>query len=124
MNMDRIRRRVEAISRRFSSETAVFFRPVFDQFNQPTKEQLLLGSVECWRLVGVSPGEQAARWAADLPGQLYSDDGSVWVSVIWRADLPEWKHGDVCVLPDGEKRIVRNILRRGNVRVFLQLSEV
>lgn len=124
MKMDRIRRRVAAVSRRFPSETAVFFRPALDAFGQPTGEQIQLGSVECWRIVGIKPGEQSARWSIDLPGQLYTDDGSVWISVIWRADLPKWAHGDVCLLPDGVKRYVRNILNRGDVRVFLHLSEV
>lgn len=122
--MDRIRRRVAAVSRRFPSETAVFSRPVLDDFSQPTGEQISLGSVECWRLVGAHPGAQSARWTVDQPGQMYADDGSLWVSVMWRADLPEWQHGDVCVLSDGVERYVRNILNRGNIRVFLQLSEV
>ena len=124
MNMDRIRRRVEAVCRRFPSETAVFTRPGMDAYNQPTAEETPVGSLECWRIPGAKPGEQNARWSVDLPGQLYSDDGAVWVSAIWRADLPVLKHGDTCMLPDGVKRVVRNIQNRGNVRVFLQLSEV
>ena len=119
-----MRRRIQAVSRRFPSETAVFLRPGLDVYNQPTNESTPLGSVECWRVLGAKPGEQNARWSVDLPGQLYSDDGAVWVYVIWRADLPKWKHGDVCVLPDGVKRTVRNIQNRGDVRVFLQLAEV
>ena len=122
--MDLMRRRVEAICRRFPTETAVFTRPVLDDYNQPTNESAPLGSVECWRIPGAKPGEQNARWSVDLPGQMYSDDGAIWVSVIWRADLPKWKHGDTCMLPDGVKRTVRNIQNRGNVRVFLQLAEV
>jgi hypothetical protein len=115
-----MRRRVEAVCRRFPTETAVFSRPVLDAYNQPTDENTSLGSVECWRI----PGARPDQWAVAQAGQTYADDDALWVTVIWRADLPQWKHGDVCMLPDGVKRTVRNIQNRGDVRVFLQLAEV
>ncbi len=118
--MDLMRRRVEAVSRRFPTETAVFTRPVLDAYNQPTDESTALGSVECWRI----PGARPDSWAVGQAGQVFADDDALWVSVIWRADLPQWKHGDLCALPDGVKRTVRNIQNRGDVRVFLQLAEV
>lgn len=120
VNTDFVRRRVEAVSRRFPSETAVFSRPVLDEYNQKTGTSTPLGSVECWRI----PGARPEQWSVGQPGQVYGDDGAIWISVIWRADLPAWKHGDVCLLPDGVTRYVRNIQSRANVRVFLQLSEV
>lgn len=119
MNVELVRRRVEAVCRRFPTEMAVFTRPVLDEFNQKTSESTPLGSVECWRI----PGARPEQWAVGQPGQVYSDDDAIWISVIWRADLPKWKHGDVCLLPDGVTRYVRNIQNRGDVRVFLQLSE-
>ena len=118
--MDLMRRRVEAICRRFPTETAVFTRPVLDAYNQTTDESTELGSAACWRI----PGARPDSWAVDKGGQVFADDDALWISVIWRADLPKWKHGDVCMLPDGVKRTVRNIQNRGDIRVFLQLAEV
>ena len=114
------RRRVEAICRRFPTETAVFSRPVLDTYNQPTDESTALGSVECWRL----PGDRPEQWAVERAGQVSGDSEAIWISVVWRTDLPGWKHGDICVLPDGVKRVVRNIQNRGDVRVFIQVAEV
>jgi len=121
VTMERIRRRVEAVCRRFPAETAVFSRPALDAFRQPLPDGgEPIGSLECWRI----PGARPDQWSAALPGQAYEDDGSIWISVVWRDDLPAWRHGDICVLDDGVRRVVRNIQNRGNVRVFIQLSEV
>lgn len=120
MNTSLVRRRVETICRRFPSEVAVFSRPVLDAYNQPTAESTPLGSVECWRI----PGARPDQWAVAQAGQVYGDEDAIWISVVWRADLPKWKHGDVCLLPDGVRRTVRNIQTRGDIRVFLQLAEV
>lgn len=115
-----MRRRVAALCQRFPAETAVFSRPVLDEFNQISKQTTPLGSLECWRI----PGARPEMWSVGQPGQVYEDDGSIWVTLIWRADMPALKHGDICMLPDGVPRYVRNIQNRANIRVLLQLSEV
>jgi hypothetical protein len=116
--MDLMRRRVEAVCRRFPAETPCFRARFWMRItNRRTKARRLA----LWN-AGAFRRARPDAWAVGQAGQVFADDDdALWISVIWRADLPEWRHGDVCMLPDGVKRTVRNILNRGNIRVFLRL---
>lgn len=92
---------------------------MLDQYGQPTGEKAPLGTVNCWRV----PGDRPEDWKVQDAGQLHEDDGAVWITLVWKSDLPPIRHGDIVMLPDGVTRYIRNIQNRGDVRLFIQLSE-
>jgi len=124
--MEALRERVTKIMGKFPSETAVFTRPGKDAYGQPTRDMEQVGNAEVWRVPPPSPSATArdVHWTVTPAGTQYDDKGPFWVCTPWRADLPRVRNGDTCTLPDGVKRTVRNMMDRGNIRMFWQLSEV
>lgn len=119
MDLNRVRRNVLRMMRKFPSRTATLYRPEADAYGQPTEALTELGTVECWT-EGV---ERPRKWDIDDSGERYEDEGARWCAMVWSEDLPKARHGDVIRFADGESGVVKNIANNAGIRVFWQIGE-
>lgn len=119
MDFERIRKNVLRMMRKFPSRKAVLYRPATDKYGQPTGEMTELGSVECW----MEGANRPTKWDVKDSGARFDDEGAHWACLIWSADLPEAKHGDVAKFADGSEYTIKNIANDVNIRIFWQLAD-
>ena len=119
MDLDRVRKSVLRMMRKFPSRRATLYRPCVDEYGQPTDEMDALGTVECWT-EGV---ERPRKWDVTDGGERYEDEGARWCAMVWTAQLPAARHGDVIRFADGETGVIKNTANNAGIRVFWQYGE-
>ena len=119
INMERVRRNIARMLRKFPVRHAEIYRLQRDAYGQMLPERTLIGTAECWIGAMSRPG----KWAVSNAGTAYDDGGAVWATLVWSDDLPAVRHEDICVLDDGSEYTVRNIHNAGDLRVYWQLTD-
>lgn len=119
MNMQRVKRNIERMMRRFPSQQVTLYRPERDAYGQPTDARTRIGTAECW----MEAVNRPSRWKISESGAKYDDEGAIWICLLQSDSLPAAQHEDICVMPDGREYAVKNIRNDANIRVFWQLAD-
>lgn len=119
INVDEVRAQVADILNRFPSAQGTAYRQTFDKYGQPDGQPQELGTVTFWW----KQPEMPKSVETDRSGTRFQEDDPKWACILWRADLPDVKRGDL-FQTGGQTYRIGNRTNRMNVRVFWQLFEV